>query len=78
MRRIERSSRVLISGSSGLLGRALTETLTISGHTAVPLQRGQRKTEDGRPWWNPATGPLHLTGIHDGGFLDEIHGTPSG
>ena len=43
--------RVLISGSSGLVGTALSEYLTTLGHTVVPLVRGLGG-------WNPALGEL--------------------
>ena len=64
MRRIERPSRILISGSSGLLGTALRETLTIVGHEPVPLARSQRKPEDAsRPTWNPALGEIEVDSL---------------
>ncbi len=43
--------RVLICGSSGLVGTALSEYLTTLGHTVVPLVRGLGG-------WNPALGEL--------------------
>ncbi|MFG0249883.1 MAG: TIGR01777 family oxidoreductase [Phycisphaeraceae bacterium JB051] len=43
--------RVLIAGSSGLVGAALSEHLSILGHDVVPLVRGLGG-------WNPALGEL--------------------
>jgi len=64
MRRIERPSRILISGSTGLLGTALRETLTIAGHQPVPLVRSQRKTEDSsRPAWDPVAGEIEVSSL---------------
>ena len=43
--------RILIAGSSGLVGRALCEHLTLLGHEAIPLVRGLGG-------WNPEQGEL--------------------
>lgn len=56
--------RVLISGSSGLVGTALCEHLTSLGHTAVPLVRGLGG-------WNPALGELDTHRVK--GFDAVVH-----
>ena len=44
--------RVAIAGSSGMIGRALTETLTAGGHEVITLVRREAKTA-GEVTWNP-------------------------
>lgn len=54
--------RTLISGSTGLIGSALTKTLEASGHEAVALRRGSRVVGD--LYWDPKTGTIDdLSGI---------------
>jgi uncharacterized protein (TIGR01777 family) len=48
--------QVGITGSSGLIGTALTEHLTATGHRAVPIVR--REAAPGEISWDPATGRL--------------------
>jgi uncharacterized protein (TIGR01777 family) len=50
--------KVLLSGSTGLVGRSLTKVLHDSGHQVVPLTRGRR--EQGRAWWDPESGEIDL------------------
>jgi uncharacterized protein len=50
--------RVLISGASGLIGRALTRALAADGHQPVALVR--RPAHEGEVQWNPAE-PLDST-----------------
>ncbi len=59
----ERPLRILISGASGLVGRALTPFLTTQGHTVVRLVRGLARGAD-EIMWDPtgAGGPLDLGG----------------
>ena len=56
--------RVLISGSSGLVGAALCEHLVSSGHQAIPLVRGLGG-------WNPAQGELDTHRVK--GFDAVVH-----
>lgn len=70
--------KVLITGSGGLLGRALHKALSESGHTAVPLGRLGFTDSPTRPAWNTATGVIdpealrgaeavvHLAGVNVG------------
>ena len=61
--------RVLISGSTGFIGRALIEQLTASGYTVVPLLRG--RSPPGNPHWNPGAGTLNPAVVS--GFDTVIH-----
>lgn len=49
--------RVVITGSSGLIGRALTASLLEDGHDVLRLVRGG-PAESGRARWDPALGQL--------------------
>ena len=57
--------RVLVTGASGLVGRALCETLTTAGHEVVTLGRGERS--DVR--WDVDAGILDLS---DAGVLNAV------
>ena len=48
--------RVIISGASGLIGTALTQSLRADGHEAIALVR--RPARDGEITWDPANGVL--------------------
>jgi uncharacterized protein len=63
------SDRILISGSSGFIGRALIGQLTASGYTVVPLLRG--RSSPGSPHWNPGSGILNPAVVS--GFDTVIH-----
>lgn len=68
--------RIAVTGASGFIGRALTQSLRSDGHEVVPIGRSQRQ---GGVRWDPAThdvdveaiGPLdavvHLAGESIGG-----------
>lgn len=49
--------RVLVSGSSGLIGTALTEWLARSGHSATRLVRRESRSPD-EVRWDPAAGTI--------------------
>jgi len=49
---------VLVTGASGLVGRAVRAYLQERGHRVVPLQR--QRAEPGAPWWDPADGAIDL------------------
>ncbi|MHC5012023.1 MAG: SDR family oxidoreductase [Planctomycetota bacterium] len=51
--------RVLVSGSSGLIGRALVPYLQTGGHAVVPLVR--RAPAEGEATWNPRLGTIDLS-----------------
>ncbi len=50
--------KVLITGSSGLIGSALTSALTVQGHQVVRLVRRTVNGEEGVAKWDPAAGKL--------------------
>ena len=50
--------RVLVTGASGTVGRALVPFLTAQGHAVVPLRRGEPSAE--RPSWDPERGRVDL------------------
>jgi uncharacterized protein (TIGR01777 family) len=50
--------KVLLSGSSGMVGRSLSKQLKDGGHVVVPLTRGRR--EQGAAWWEPESGEIDL------------------
>jgi uncharacterized protein (TIGR01777 family) len=57
--------RLLISGSSGLIGSALAARLRTQGHDLVRLRRGSHRIEAGALYWDPA---------HDGHLGEELEG----
>jgi uncharacterized protein (TIGR01777 family) len=52
---------VLLTGSSGLLGTALTPLLTTAGHTVIPLRRRSSTPAPGEAVWDAAAGTIDLT-----------------
>lgn len=60
--------KILMTGSSGLVGTALTSALASAGHTVCRLVRPQSATDKGSKdgfavAWNPATGELGGAGV---------------
>lgn len=53
-----RPMRVLISGASGVLGRALVPLLTTGGHTVFRLVRRKPVEEQSEIFWNPENGEI--------------------
>lgn len=52
---------IAITGSSGLVGTALTTRLRAEGHRVVPVVR--REAGDGEVAWDPARGTIDATGL---------------
>jgi NAD dependent epimerase/dehydratase family enzyme len=50
--------RVGITGSNGLIGRALSRSLLTAGHTVVPFVRDRARVSADAVWWSPATKEL--------------------
>jgi uncharacterized protein (TIGR01777 family) len=55
--------RVLVSGSSGLVGSALIPFLTDAGHQVVCLVRSQPKDEASEVRWDPEAGDIDAAGL---------------
>ena len=55
--------KVVVSGASGLIGRALVQHLTAGGHQVIRLVRRKPGADEVR--WNPAAG--ERTDGHRGG-----------
>lgn len=67
------SLRVALSGSSGLLGRALTQLLEGGGHTVIPLNR-----KKGAPgiYWDPGRGVLDTQALEGVDGVVHLAGEP--
>ncbi|MEI7948076.1 MAG: TIGR01777 family oxidoreductase [bacterium] len=55
--------KVLITGSSGLIGSALTECLSANSHEVVRLLR--HNVLEGSPFWDPERGVVNLADVRD-------------
>lgn len=53
-----RKRKVLISGASGVLGKALCPLLTTGGHEVWKLVRKEARKERNELYWNPSTGEI--------------------
>lgn len=60
--------RIAITGSSGLVGTAVTAALRSEGHDVVRLVRGETRAAD-TARWDPATGELDLDAL---GAIDAV------
>ncbi len=63
--------KVLISGSSGLIGTALTSHLRTQGHQVVPLVR--RSAAAGEVRWDPAAGTIDSDALRRVGVDGVVH-----
>ncbi len=52
--------KILIAGSSGLIGKALCPALKAAGHTVFPLVRPPQVAVEGQIAWDPQAGTLDL------------------
>ena len=57
--------KILISGSSGLIGRELSKRLVEDGHQVIPLIRPESRMQEGTVLWDPDAGLLDLSGAGD-------------
>lgn len=58
--------RILVSGSSGLVGSALIPTLTAAGHDVVRLVRSKSANRSKElASWDPAKGQIDVSGLSD-------------
>lgn len=62
--------KILLSGSNGLVGRALSAFLRAAGHEVVPLLRNKRQQGEGITW-EPKSGTMDLAQLE--GFDALIH-----
>ena len=61
--------RVLVTGSTGLIGSALVTRLRSEGHDVVRLVRGAAAAAD-EVRWDPAQGSIDLAGLQAAGSID--------
>ena len=58
-----RRFKVLVTGSSGMIGRALVNFLASGGHTVIRLVRSREPASEGALYWDPAAGVLSRAGL---------------
>ncbi|MBZ5670343.1 MAG: TIGR01777 family oxidoreductase [Acidobacteriia bacterium] len=63
--------RILLTGSGGLIGRALVPTLTAGGHEVTRLTRSRAPTATGQISWNPSSGTISAESLE--GFDAVVH-----
>ncbi|HJX64625.1 MAG TPA: TIGR01777 family oxidoreductase [Polyangia bacterium] len=68
--------RILISGASGLIGRALTERLRSAGDTVQTLVRRQPKQSEGEIAWDPEAGVLDSSRLDGVNAVVHLAGKP--
>lgn len=68
--------RVAITGSSGLIGTALTHLLTSGGHSVVPLVRSRSRAVDGAVYWDPMGGHVDTAGLRGVDAVVHLAGEP--
>ena len=68
---------VLVSGSSGLVGSALVDSLQKGGHEVVRLVRREVQAED-EAWWNPSIGEIDDAAIAAADGVVHLAGAPIG
>src|SRR5437868_10360047 len=69
--------RIVISGSSGLLGTALVATLRSDGHQMLRLVRGEARGPD-QVSWDPVSGTLDPTVLREADAVVNLSGAPVG
>jgi uncharacterized protein (TIGR01777 family) len=57
---VEKRQKILVSGSSGLIGAALCAYLRTQGETVVRLVRSKSKVSSDTVFWNPTTEEIYL------------------
>lgn len=55
--------RIVVSGSTGLIGSALVRVLEKDGHEVVRLVRRRSDADSGTAWWDPAAGAIETSGL---------------
>src|SRR5689334_21213086 len=64
--------RILITGSTGMIGSALIPFLTHAGHDVVRIVRQKRRDSD--ILWDPATGTIDVRGLEGAGAVIHLAG----
>ena len=69
--------RILVTGSSGLIGSALVDSLRGGGHDVVRLVRREVQAED-EAWWNPSIGEVDSAAVAGADGVVHLAGAPIG
>jgi uncharacterized protein (TIGR01777 family) len=68
--------RVAITGSGGLIGRALSAFLRTGGHEVVPMVRDRARAVDGAVFWDPLGGDVDTAGLRGVDAVVHLAGEP--
>lgn len=68
--------KLLIAGSSGFLGKALTDVLTVRGHTVVALVR-RPATSPGESSWDPYAATYDREAVETADVVVNLAGSPT-
>jgi uncharacterized protein (TIGR01777 family) len=66
--------RILVTGSSGLIGQAVLPSLTADGHKVVCLSRSQRPASGRQISWDPSKGTLDPDDLENFGAIVHLAG----
>jgi len=70
--------KVAVTGSSGLIGKALIELLEASEHEVIRIIRDQSKLDSNTRYWNPATGDIDTTAFDEADAVVHLAGANIG
>ena len=68
--------RIAVTGSSGLIGRALCDVLTTGGHHVVRLVRSRKKQTSQDALWDPIEGTVEEEGLEELDAVVHLAGEP--
>jgi uncharacterized protein len=71
-------SRIAITGATGLIGRALTDSLVADGHRIVRVVRDPRGAAPGDVVWDPEGGSIAAAGLEGVDAVVHLAGEPIG
>lgn len=71
-------SRIAITGATGLIGRALQDSLVADGHRIVRVVRDLRATAPGDVVWDPEGGSIDAAGLEGVDAVVHLAGEPIG
>jgi len=66
--------RILVSGSTGLVGAALVPFLTAKGHAVIRLVRSRARLAEGDILWEPEAGKVDTAGLEGLGAVVHLAG----